>query len=129
MRDSLQRRREANKRLDVVGWIALADNRPLDAVKEFAREAEGVNVCYACTQASIGIAYDRAGAADSSIVYFERLFDVGDRAGNDFGYLADLRFRALALRRLGELYEQKGNNREGSGQLQQVRRAMEERRR
>jgi tetratricopeptide (TPR) repeat protein len=109
VRDSLQRRREANARRDAIAWIALADNRPLDAVREFTRESDELNVCYACTQASIGIAYDKAGMADSSIAYFERFFVAGDRGGPDGSYRADLWFRALAFRRLGELYEKTGN--------------------
>ena len=109
VRDSLQRRREANARRDAIAWIALADNRPLDAVREFTRESDELNVCYACTQASIGIAYGKARMADSSIAYFERFFVAGDRGGPDGSYRADLWFRALAFRRLGELYEQTGN--------------------
>jgi tetratricopeptide (TPR) repeat protein len=109
VRDTLQRRRDMNKRLDAVGWIALADNRPLDAVKAFTQEADGVAVCHACTQASIGIAYGRAGMTDSSITFLERFFEAPDRFGPTGGFLTDLYFRAIAFRQLGELYEEKGN--------------------
>jgi len=92
-----------------LGEIALAEKRPLDAVREFWKSdslPDGpAGSCDWCIDASIGRAYDAANQPDSAIAHFEH-FIAGlspGRVGADASSLAGLR------RRLGELYEAKGD--------------------
>ena len=109
--------REPNLRIELgpsehyaLGEIALAEKRPLDAVKEFWKSdslPDGpAGECGWCIDVNVARAYDLANEPDSAIVHFER-FVGGLSAGRhtvDASYLAGVR------RRLGELYEAKGDN-------------------
>jgi hypothetical protein len=92
-----------------IGAIALAEGRPRDAVREFWKGdslPDGpVDGCDVCTLALVASAYDRGGIPDSAIAVFERYFasSFSNRAIIDFAY------RAPFARRLGELYEGKGD--------------------
>ncbi len=61
--------------------------------------------CSRCVDAPLARAFDLAGMADSSIAAFNRLLNTPqwDRFGTDADYLAG------AYKRLGELYEAKGD--------------------
>jgi tetratricopeptide (TPR) repeat protein len=91
------------------GEIAIAENRPLDAVREFWKGdslPDGpYDSCDACTYVNVARAYDHASAADSSIKYFEKFF--GSTASTRIN--VDVQVRAPAARRLGELYEGRGD--------------------
>jgi len=93
----------------VLGEIAIAEGRPRDAVKEFWKGdslPDGpVDECDACTYVNLARAYDKANAPDSAIVYFEKFFASTD----SYRFQADYTTRGPALRRLGELYEAKGD--------------------
>jgi len=93
----------------VLGEIALAERRPSDALPAFRKSAvraDGpVEWCGDCRQAQIGIAFDRMGQPDSAIVAFERYVAMPNYLR--ISYDAD--FLAGTYKRLGELYEQKGN--------------------
>jgi tetratricopeptide (TPR) repeat protein len=83
-----------------LGWILLAEGKGLDAVRAFTagdRKPDGpIDACTICLTQQLSLAYDRAGLADSAIVYYERFV-------NDW-----YPFR-LSDRRLGKLYEARGD--------------------
>ncbi|HKW11929.1 MAG TPA: protein kinase [Gemmatimonadaceae bacterium] len=91
--------------------IALAEKRPLDAVREFWKSdslPDGpASTCEFCTEMRLGRAFDLANLPDSAIGHWERYLAAtsSGRLGLDAGYLAGVR------KRLGELYEAKGDNR------------------
>jgi DNA-binding SARP family transcriptional activator len=93
----------------VRGEIALAEERPLVAVEEFRladRLPDGPATWYAIGHyADMGRAFDEADMADSAIATFERYIDTPQltRLAWDATYLAGI------LRRLGALYEAKGD--------------------
>jgi eukaryotic-like serine/threonine-protein kinase len=94
------------------GQVAMADGRIADAVSELEDFASTrVRDCRPCGLAALAQAYDRAGQADSAIATYERYIGTPDivrlgwimRLGNDGTQLAP------AHKRLGELYEQRGD--------------------
>jgi tetratricopeptide (TPR) repeat protein len=109
VRDSSYRLVTAPSRHYALAEIALAEKHPLDAVREFWKAdslPDGpANECASCTEVNVGRAYDLANLPDSAIVHFERYVSATfpGRAGQDASYLAAVR------KRLGELYEAKGD--------------------
>jgi tetratricopeptide (TPR) repeat protein len=85
------------------GWIAVAEQRYGDAVAAF--KSADVDQCLICALAPLAHAYDLAGQPDSAIAVFERYLSTNyfDRAAQDQMYLAG------TYKRLGELYEAKGD--------------------
>jgi tetratricopeptide (TPR) repeat protein len=109
VRDTAKLRNEIPLVHRVMGEIDLAESHPADAVREFWKGdslPDGpVNDCDVCTLSSVARAYDKANLPDSAIVYFEKYFDSGYYARTmDVDWFA----RAPSARRLGELYEAKG---------------------
>jgi tetratricopeptide (TPR) repeat protein len=92
-----------------LGEIAIADGRPKDAIGEFWKGdslPDGPHdPCDACTWINLARAYDKASLPDSAVVYFEKFF----ASTSTFRWQADFFARGPALRRLGELYEAKGD--------------------
>jgi tetratricopeptide (TPR) repeat protein len=92
-----------------LGYIAMAEGRHQDAVRELWRAdttfdgPEGN--CVICLYDDLGIAWDRAGATDSAIYYFEQFLN-GTQMGRQN---LDAVWKPLILKRLGELYEAKGD--------------------
>jgi eukaryotic-like serine/threonine-protein kinase len=86
------------------GWLALAEGRPKDAVAAFVRARHAPD-CADCSAAEEGLAYDRANQPDSAIAAYERA--VGP--GTGWKVLADQWGLALSFKRLGELYEGRGD--------------------
>ncbi len=90
--------------------IAIAEHRPKDAISEFWKGdslPDGpVDDCAPCTYAGLAVAYDKAGIADSAIVYFEKYFTTPS-----WSRIVSVDFfeRGPAAQRLGELYEAKGD--------------------
>jgi tetratricopeptide (TPR) repeat protein/tRNA A-37 threonylcarbamoyl transferase component Bud32 len=84
-----------------LGEIALAERRYDDAVREF--RASDVGPCTVCALPNIARAYDLAGNADSAIAVFSRYTDGLARNAIDALQLAG------SHKRLGELYEAKGD--------------------
>ncbi len=86
------------------GLIALFDGRPDEAV-EHIRWVQDESGCPICNLWELGEAYDSTGQRDSTIAVYERhletpwLFRMG----------LDNRERPVILRRLGELYEERGD--------------------
>jgi tRNA A-37 threonylcarbamoyl transferase component Bud32/tetratricopeptide (TPR) repeat protein len=93
----------------ILGEVALAEKRPLDAVREFWKSdslPDGpVNDCMMCVEVRLGRAFDFANLPDSAIVHWERYVSAPypGRSGIDATFLAGVR------KRLGELYEAKGD--------------------
>jgi tetratricopeptide (TPR) repeat protein len=96
-------------RHQILGEIALAEKRPLDAVHEFWRSdslADGPDGdCYFCKEVLVGRAYDLANMPDSAITHFERFLSgtFPGRLGIDDQYLPAVH------KRLAELYEGRGD--------------------
>ena len=85
------------------GELALAEKRFTDAVREF-RLAD-VGACPVCQLPNLARAYDLAGMADSASAAFTRYIE-----SKYWGLLGvDASYRAGAYKRLGELYEAKGD--------------------
>jgi tetratricopeptide (TPR) repeat protein len=92
------------------GEVAFAEGRPQEAVDAFhlaARPDSGVSEPVPTGRNSVRLAraFDRAGMADSAIAHFE-LFAARRGA---LGYLSAPLLLPMTLRRLGELYEAKGD--------------------
>jgi tetratricopeptide (TPR) repeat protein len=82
----------------------------LAARKETAGEAIEVlrkisGGCIYCVEMDRGLAFDRAGQADSALVHFQRWADAGENIWEAAVYIEST---PLAYFRMGELYQQKG---------------------
>ena len=110
VKDSTRRMLETPGRHWALGEIALSEKRPLDAVREFWKSdslPDGPDGdCYFCKDVLVARAFDAANESDSAIVHFERFLAAKypGRLGIDNFFLAPTQ------RRLGELYEAKGDN-------------------
>jgi len=96
-------------RHNALAEIALAEHRPLDAVAEFRlgdQLPDGpANDCTQCLPMNLGRAFDAANNPDSAIANYERYIATPNvsKAWTDALYLAAMH------KRLGELYEAKGD--------------------
>jgi tetratricopeptide (TPR) repeat protein len=116
--DTVQRRLGESPRHLALGWIAIAEGRGLDAAREL-RESDqlrdGPNGnCYMCIDPAVGIAFDRANLPDSAIATFEHFLKSPYYARHN----VDAQNLAWVLRRLGELYEAKGDAAKARGYYQ-----------
>ena len=112
-RAMLARWQEAHKRVTfgddslyramMQGQIALASNKPAEALAFF--RAADVAGCRVCILPGIGQSYDLLGNADSTIAVFNRYLDT---PAPDRGF-TDGMFMPGIHKRLGELYEAKGD--------------------
>jgi tetratricopeptide (TPR) repeat protein len=84
--------------------IALAEHRYLDAAHE--SETTNVGVCGTCSSAVTGIAFDLAQQPDSAIAAFTKFVQSTSLNGR---YNTDGFFLAGSYKRLGELWEAKGD--------------------
>jgi tetratricopeptide (TPR) repeat protein len=90
----------------VAGEIAVAEGRPRDALPHFQQwGTEVIDVVYLAALPHMAEAYDLADEADSAIAYYERYLNtpLGGRQ------VVDAFWRARTYRRLGELYEARGD--------------------
>jgi serine/threonine-protein kinase len=109
--DPLLRRIDEPMRRWAQGQVALAEGRFADAIAEFEAYVPAPRLCLPCGQAALAQAYDRAGNPDSSIAVYERylttpsMYRMDERTtlGDDPTQLAP------ACKRLGELYEERGD--------------------
>jgi tetratricopeptide (TPR) repeat protein len=116
IRDTARRREEEPWTHSPLAEIALAEGRPLEAVREF-RQAEmasdgTVNECAVCTHALVGRAFDAAGIPDSAIAFLELYLrsPAGNRLQSSWiAPSVDAANLAYAYRRLGELYDARGD--------------------
>jgi len=86
------------------GWLALVDGRPQDAVSTLVQGRRAWN-CARCGSWEEGVAYERAGLADSALAAYQRAI------GRDGPWKAQADQWGLGpgLKRLGELYESRGD--------------------
>jgi tetratricopeptide (TPR) repeat protein/tRNA A-37 threonylcarbamoyl transferase component Bud32 len=100
-----ERRTRDDKALrhSVLGELALAEGRLDDAVAEFRQQAI-YDTCPICSSIGLAEAFDQARAPDSAIAAYERYVKTPDlnRLSSDATWLAG------ALKRVGELYEARG---------------------
>ncbi len=120
VRDSLARRPFEPGRHQALGVIALAEKDPSDAIRQF-RVADSLSVadgpdapplapvsfseCSGCMGFYLGMAFDEANRPDSAIAEFRRYLDTP--YSDDLDEQAD--HLAYTYRRLGALYEAKGD--------------------
>jgi tetratricopeptide (TPR) repeat protein len=93
------------QRHSVLGYIAMAERRYDDAGREFRAADQGS--CTVCALPDIARAYDLAGNADSAIAVFSRYIEAPAEPTRVWD--ADAYNLAGAHKRLGELYEAKGD--------------------
>ena len=86
------------------GWLALTDGRPRDAITAFLQGRRAAN-CSFCLAWDEGVAYERAGLPDSALAAYER----AAARGAPWKAFADQWGLAPSLKRLGELYEARGD--------------------
>ena len=98
--------RDTTWRLWISGEIALAEGRPADAVRAFRRLVGAEMFCVICGSGALARSYDALGQRDSVVAIYERMLASHDPE-NRWG--EDVFERARALKRLGELYEERGN--------------------
>ena len=101
-------RRNAELRHAANGDIALIEQRFADAAREYRA---GAPACAACAALQLAQLHDLAGNADSAIAYYVDYFtNVGGAGAGGGGVLPafDARHFATSHRRLGELFEAKG---------------------
>ena len=111
IRDTAVRRSFEPARHGALAEIAIAEHRPRDAVNE-VRLADQlpdgpVDACAPCYYASLGRAFDLADMPDSAITTFERFLSTP--FWNRYQLRGDPTNLAGTYKRLGELYEAKGD--------------------
>ncbi len=119
VRDSAFRRSHEPGLHTALGEIALAENKPADAIAEFRRgdmRPDGpATECGICIFANLGRAFDAARQSDSAIAMYSRYLSTPYTERLDVPLFAEFAepvdpiFRAGIHRRLGELYEAKGD--------------------
>ena len=106
--DTIALRSASSLRPWTEGEIKLAERRYQEAISQIRRSDllyDGrPHNCGLCTQVLLARAFDLAGMADSAIVAFERFV-----AGTALRFATDADYLAGAYKRLGELYEAKGD--------------------
>jgi tetratricopeptide (TPR) repeat protein len=94
----------------VWGQVALAEGRFADAIGEFRAYLPSPRDCLPCGHATLARAYDGAGNADSALALYERYLAIpsADRLNESHLFEDDATQLGPACKRLGELYEQRG---------------------
>jgi tetratricopeptide (TPR) repeat protein len=94
-------------RYQMLGDIAMAERRYLEAIQEYRQADRGI--CIVCALPRLARAYDRAGNADSAIAVYTRYLETPDpfRFATPRSPGADAEYLAPSYLRLGELWEQK----------------------
>ncbi|MEO8576329.1 MAG: hypothetical protein ABI556_06510, partial [Gemmatimonadales bacterium] len=91
------------------GAVALAENRPEAAIGALKYASSSFtfsdNACRVCALPWLGRAYEAAAQPDSALVVYERFLSTGD-PGRVF---VDGPWRAVVLRRLADLYAERGD--------------------
>ena len=109
--DALRRYFEPDRHT-ALAEIALAERRPRDAIEEFRRgdrRPDGpIEGCSICIYMALGRAFDQARMPDSAIVMLERF--VAIPSWRRLAIDGDGLYLAPVYKRLGELYEEKGDH-------------------
>ncbi len=119
VRDTALRRSMEPRQHSALGEIALAENRPADAMVEFRKADQSPDgpsdPCSICLPINLARAFDESHQRDSAIVMYERYLDTPFFERIDVPHLEvdvdplDPAFLAGVHRRLGALYEEKGD--------------------
>jgi tRNA A-37 threonylcarbamoyl transferase component Bud32/tetratricopeptide (TPR) repeat protein len=100
-----------------MGEVDLAEHHPLDAISEFRRgdrRLDGpADACVICLDARLARAFDLASMPDSAITMYERY--LATPSSQNGAFPLDPRFLAGTHKRLGELYEAKGERAKAAG--------------
>jgi tetratricopeptide (TPR) repeat protein len=86
------------------GWLALVEGRPRDADTAFV-QGRRADDCPDCGAWDEGVAYERAGLPDTALAAYQRAAG----RGTTWKSIADAWGLAPSLKRLGELYEGRGD--------------------
>jgi tetratricopeptide (TPR) repeat protein len=89
------------------GCVALAERKPREAIAALRPVADGKVVCLACGFWELGRAYEQVGQPDSALAAYEQVAN-DPRLQDELTYHLQWAL-APSLRRLGELYEAKGD--------------------
>jgi tetratricopeptide (TPR) repeat protein/tRNA A-37 threonylcarbamoyl transferase component Bud32 len=89
----------------MAGYLALAERRGADALAAF-QQARARGSCTNCAFFEMGQSYDMLKEPDSALVQYARVIETPNNGDGTDGVAWN---RPRALRRLGELYEEKGN--------------------
>jgi eukaryotic-like serine/threonine-protein kinase len=126
VRDSTYRRTHEPELHVALGEIALAENRPSEAVSEFRKGdmlPDGTSTaCAVCLPANLARAFDAAHQSDSAIANYEKFLSTpyGERLDaplfDTFSDQVDPVYLAGVHRRLGELYEARGDTAKAGAQ-------------
>jgi serine/threonine protein kinase/tetratricopeptide (TPR) repeat protein len=105
------RRIDESMRRWVWGQVAMAEGRFADAIARFQSYATGSRDCLPCGLAALAQAYDHSGRVDSAIAVYERYVTTPSmfRLDEDRQFTNDATQLAPSHKRLGELYEQRGD--------------------
>ena len=93
------------------GYIALADGRKADALAAFRAGYDEAGECMVCGLYELAGVYESMGQADSAIAFYERAVSTPATFGRLIGDGPTL---APSLKRLGELYEAKGDRKKAT---------------
>ena len=91
------------RRHQALGNIAIAEKKYDEAIREF--RAADTDDCEACTFAKVALAHDLANRPDSAITAYEAFV----KSHTYFRFFLDALYLPSTYKRLGELYEAKGN--------------------
>ena len=112
--DSAQWRAGENFRRIIMGLLALQENRPADAIREYRSALNKQSGCRPCVMAAMGRSFDAAGQRDSAIWWSEQYL----ASTNRVRMMEDAVSLAPTYRRLGELYEEKGDREKAASYYQ-----------
>ncbi len=107
LNEDIRKNREPSLEL-ARGAVALAERRPREAIEAFRRVGTVFNshdTCRICALPWLGRAYEAGNQPDSATVVYERYLSTGD----PFRVMSDAAWRAVILRRLGELHAKRGD--------------------
>jgi serine/threonine-protein kinase len=93
------------------GYVALADGRKTDALAAFRALYDEAGSCNVCGLYELAGVYDSMGQADSALAFYARAVATPATFGRLFGDGPTL---APSLKRLGELYEAKGDRKKAA---------------
>jgi serine/threonine-protein kinase len=99
----------------IMGLLALQEGRPAEAVRENHAALGRNSECRPCAMAALGRSFDAAGQPDSAIWWSEQYLASTEMTR----VYEDFQSRGQTYRRLGELYEEKGDREKAANYYQE----------